>query len=604
MRNSDKNLAPVKFHQKIRIFGLKRLRPWWRDHHWPIVAAIALIALILGYIGFRKHFEAISKPRSFWDLVYLTLQLFTLESGALAVPLNWELEIARFLAPAVAAYTALKALAIIFRVQLQMLRVRFNKDHIVVCGLGKKGLLLAQRFRQHGNKVVVIEQDEGNDMLEQCREYGATVLVGSATDRELLRKAGVLKAKCLISVCGDDGVNAEVAVCARELVRDRKDKALTCIVHIVSPQLCHLLREREIVGGKVGAFRLEFFNIFDSGARSWLQEYPAFGDISDIQSCQPHLLIVGLGRMGESLLVHAAKEWKDLAASAGKKLRITIIDRAAGLKRELLHLRYPQLEKICEIFAKQMDVKSPEFLRADFLFDDHGRCPLTGICICFDDDSFGLSVALALYQKIREYQVPIIVRMTRDAGLAALLRGEDEAQSFSRLHGFGLLDRTCRPDLILAGAHEILAHAIHEEYVEEQQKELQTPETNPYMVSWERLPDSLKESNRRQADHIGLKLKAIHCGIAPLVDWDAGSFEFTPPEIERMAEMEHERWMSERLLEGWTYAPGAKNIEKKANPCLVPWAKLPEEIKERNRSSVRALPSFLAKVDLQIYRLK
>ena len=38
-------------------------------------------------------------------------------------------------------------------------------------------------------------------------------------------------------------------------------------------------------------------------------------------------------------------------------------------------------------------------------------------------------------------------------------------------------------------------------------------------------------------------------------DWDAELFEFTPEEIELLAEMEHERWDEERKLEGWAYAP-------------------------------------------------
>lgn len=137
-----------------------------------------------------------------------------------------------------------------------------------------------------------------------------------------------------------------------------------------------------------------------------------------------------------------------------------------------------------------------------------------------------------------------------------------------------------------------------------QQKKGVKPQDNPYMVPWDELPEPVKESNRSQADNIGLKLKAVGCCLVPLADWDAELFKFIPEEVELMAEMEHERWSSERKRAGWTYKEGPKNIKKKTSPYLVPWNELSEDIKELDRNSVRALPSLLAKADFQIYRLK
>jgi 8-oxo-dGTP diphosphatase len=130
-----------------------------------------------------------------------------------------------------------------------------------------------------------------------------------------------------------------------------------------------------------------------------------------------------------------------------------------------------------------------------------------------------------------------------------------------------------------------------------------TVQTNPSMISWEELPERLRESNRRQADHIGLKLKAIGCGIAPLTDWDAKLFQFKDYEIERMAWLEHLRWMEELQEQGWTFAPGNKNEERKTHPYLVPWEKLPEEVKDYDRNAVKKIPLFLSKIDLQVFRL-
>jgi hypothetical protein len=438
----------MKLIRHLKTFRLKYLRPLWQSHHWLIIGTAAILTILCGYIGFYRHFLSIGETRSFLDILYLTLQLFTFESGAVPSPLPWELELARLLAPAVAAYAALKALSLVFREQLQLFRVSFIRDHVVICGLGRKGVLLAKCFREQGYAVVVIDSDEGNDYIIQCRDEGAVVFIGDATDSRLLKKARVHRAKYCISVCGDDGINAEISVHALNLVKKRRKKVLTCIVHVVDPQLCSLLREKEIESGKPDAFRLDFFNVFDRGARAWLDEHPPFKKDRKSGDPLPHLLIVGAGRMGESLIVHATKEWEPFFTSSGKKLRITLIDKFAEKKKEMLCLNDSQIEKICDIYPLQIDVLSPDFLRAKFLFDARKRCHITNVYVCLDDDSFGLSTGLILYQHLRGKGIPIIVRVRTEAGLATLFKREEKG-SFSHFFTFSLLDKTCRPEHVL-----------------------------------------------------------------------------------------------------------------------------------------------------------
>ncbi|MFC2022967.1 RyR domain-containing protein [Chloroflexota bacterium] len=503
-----------------------------------------------------------------------------------------------------AVYTAIQTLALIFHGQLQLFRVRFMKDHIVICGLGRKGLLLTQRYREKGERVLVIEQDGNNSRLRQCQEYGAIPLIVNAADPVLLRKVRVGKAKVVISVCGDDGTNAEVAVHARELVWDRKGKALSCLIHISDFQLCNLLREREIRLGKLDAFKLHLFNVFESGARILLDEYPPFSTTGEDYGSRPHLVVVGMGHLGESLVVNAARNWWDRDRKSDERLRITLIDREAGNKKESLCLRYSQLERACELVPIEVDIQAPEFERAEFLFDDHRRCDVTMLYICLDDDSHALGAAMMIRQRVRALEVPIVIRMTRDAGLATLLRGEeDKPESFASMHAFGLLDRTCTPDLIFRCTHEILARAIHEDYVKNEQKKGHTIQSNPSLVPWKSLPESLKESNRRATEHIFIKLDAIGCDIAITTDWDTPRFEFTPEEVELLAQMEHERWVEERLGDGWIYSP-TKDLEKKTSPSLVPWDELSEEDKDLDRNQARGLPAFLAKARFEIFRLR
>ena len=151
-----------------------RLKPRRRlsrlaEYEWSFVGLLALVALGLGGVGFSSYFSAVGEPRSLLDVFYLSLQLFTLESGSLGGPLPIELEVARLLAPSVLGYTAVKALLILFRDQIQGRRIRFFKGHVVICGLGHEGTVLVREFSQAGYRVVGIDSDLLNGEIEQCK---------------------------------------------------------------------------------------------------------------------------------------------------------------------------------------------------------------------------------------------------------------------------------------------------------------------------------------------------------------------------------------------------------------------------------------------------
>ncbi len=177
------------------------------------------------------------------------------------------------------------------------------------------------------------------------------------------------------------------------------------------------------------------------------------------------------------------------------------------------------------------------------------------------------------------------------------------AAAFRDLHAFTVFEAACHPDLLLGGVYETLARAIHDDYVAHQRLEGHTPEANPSMVPWEDLPEHLKESNRDQAAHIGVKLAATGCGLVPLTDWDAEPIRFSTEEVERLARLEHDRWVRYHLGRGWRYAPGARDPNRRTHPDLIPYDDLTEEKREYDRNAVRGIPAFLARAGFQAHRL-
>lgn len=158
-------------------------------------------------------------------------------------------------------------------------------------------------------------------------------------------------------------------------------------------------------------------------------------------------------------------------------------------------------------------------------------------------------------------------------------------------------------DIGAAGTHELVARAIHEEYIEQEKKAGVTPESNPSMRPWDELPRRIKESNLRQVEDIWKTFHIIHCTIGLSTSGREPLFVFTEGETEFLAEKEHEQWVNERLKKGWTYGRN-RDDRKKIHDCIIPWKELPEAQRQKDRNAVRALPAILAKVYLKIVRLE
>jgi len=250
--------------------------------------------------------------------------------------------------------------------------------------------------------------------------------------------------------------------------------------------------------------------------------------------------------------------------------------------------------------ALDMEFPSAEFEKVDLLHFTNERLPITKAYVCFDNDSLSLSAALSLHERLRVDAVPVVARMQEDAGLATLLRREGLAGSkFENLNGFGLLDRTWTIEVILSGAMETLARALHENYRMNRRAEGETVETNPSLVDWDELPEDVRQSNRRQAMAVRKELAAAGCRLEPQRDWRESPIEFSEDESEVLARVEHDRWYAERRAEGWKKRP-EKDLARKIHPWLVPWDELKEETRQRVRGDVSTLSFALAEVGFAI----
>ena len=89
-------------------------------------------------------------------------------------------------------------------------------DHIIICGYGRNGRQAAQVLKKHNKRFVVIEQKA--DVIEGMnKKYESLVVQGDSTRDETLIKAGIHKAKALITTLPIDADNLFIVLSARSL---------------------------------------------------------------------------------------------------------------------------------------------------------------------------------------------------------------------------------------------------------------------------------------------------------------------------------------------------------------------------------------------------
>jgi hypothetical protein len=90
---------------------------------------------------------------------------------------------------------------------------------------------------------------------------------------------------------------------------------------------------------------------------------------------------------------------------------------------------------------------------------------------------------------------------------------------------------------------------------------------------------------------------------SPLADPTRSVGAFTAAEVERLAQMEHERWMGDLREAGFTYGP-RHDEQAKTHPGLVPFDQLSDDDQEKDRAAVRNLPEMMVSAGFEITRVE
>jgi voltage-gated potassium channel len=192
------------------------------------IAMVVVVVILIGTVGFKIIG---GKDKSFLDALYMTAitittvgygdviglddkpfgKLFTIVyvfigAGTIA-----------YLFTTLAAYVIEGEMKKVFRRRKMEKHIAKMKDHYIVCGIGMVGLYITHELFLTKRPVVAIDVDENKLDLFKANNLNIDLIVGDATENEILWKAMIEHAKGLFATTDSDNDNIVISLTARQL---------------------------------------------------------------------------------------------------------------------------------------------------------------------------------------------------------------------------------------------------------------------------------------------------------------------------------------------------------------------------------------------------
>lgn len=144
------------------------------------------------------------------------------------------------------------------------------RDHVVICGVGRAGKLLAKTLLDAGVPVVGIDLGPPEAFEEWLGQNRLPLIYGNFHSRPLLEQAGAVRARSVVFASGDDLANLEGAINAYEMLHACDGPVRLIWTHIANERLADVAREAVKTEGRVG---IRFFDTYRIAAVKMIATY-------------------------------------------------------------------------------------------------------------------------------------------------------------------------------------------------------------------------------------------------------------------------------------------------------------------------------------------
>ncbi len=560
-----------------------------RDLEWWLVGLMGVTAFILSFSGFYIIFNQAGTERNFLDLLFHSIKIFGMDIiDDYPSPLPWQLETARWLAPAVLVYTAIKAILYFVRRELKSAFASYYRNHAIVSGLNDRSRHLISDLLTNGGKVIVITSIPHAWKLDKVEKEGAVIIEGDLTSRTFLRHINAARAKYLIFVDDNDEKNVADAIAVNDyLAVSGKHRHQLLYTHI-SDDLkldeisgLHLLDGLPLTKKDDLNCEIRIFSAYERASRLIFNKYSPdrFVKVTSPSDPQVRVAVIGSGSLAQSMIIRFAR----LGHFANlKKMQVCLFQEepsmASRLERSFRPIRqFIDLDLVNEPYDL-FDAEKFEQLT--------GKAGFSAVYLLCESDAAAAGILNKLSKTDTGMKINVIVALNDPDGMLNRWLTEKHFGNIT-LHKFNVTDETFTKKGLILEELDRLAMVVHEDYLSKQ-KSLD-PERDSHKP-WRLLPVDFRNQNRDQADHLGVKLRAIGYDL----DDSPASVVIAPEQAELLAWMEHNRWWAHMALSGWTLSQQRDDSRKK-HTDLVPYDQLADRTKRYDRDAVENIPLLLGK---------
>lgn len=520
---------------------LKRNKPFnlikaISKNRWnTFLICLICITITFGIHGFLKIPET-----KVLDAIYKTFGLFIMDYNIEGKG-NIFLEIARFSALFFFASAIIKISLHFFDNNLtKPIRLRKKRDHIIIFGFNNHTKKLVENINKTSPdlQIILVTSDEISPSSLEIK--AESIKIPTQFTKKFMKILALEHARHIVCMNMNDNIDINHAHAIIEYLNDYEEvnNYVNLHIHLNSYSLVDLFNHENYLSLQSKTpCNIKVFNQNDNAARLLFRNIAMEEFIKDKT---PHWLITG----DENQIISFMRYVIQISYYKEEFPIVTLIVKDIENSKKRLNKFFPKLHKTAKINIAD----SIEFQES-----------ITNIAILFENETLGLEEAFTINNIYKE--IPIF-----------LLQRKEVLIENSQIVPFGQYTRLNTKEIILNEKLDERAEIIHNYFKDK----FGAP-------TWKELPLFKKNSNRMQAEHTNIKLRAL-------------AKDSNDDMITTLARIEHLRWNAFHYIHGWNYSED-KIDSRKVHPCLVPFDELEDKEKEKDISVLKELLEYIEEIE-------